>query len=661
MTDDDSFKPKLGRIRSPGSKPGRKYLHQVLRATALADGRFGAGFPGRKKALVGTQIGRGAAIGRLLSSRDRYAAFRQRRVIVKSRIVKLAGKGLTGARAHMRYIQRDGVTREGKPGELYDAQREGIDGKAFLARADGDRHQFRIIVAPEDGAEYEDLKPLTRRLMTQVEADLGTRLEWVAVDHFNTGHPHTHIMLRGKDDKGQDLVIAREYISQGIRERASELVTLDLGPRSDLEVRNQMRDEVEQERFTTLDRRLLRGQSQEGIVTAADSDAFQQSLRAGRLQKLARLGLVDEVAPGRWRLAPDLESTLRRMGERGDIVKTMHREMTAAGITRTADDYVIESPGEAAARPVVGRVIARGLADELNDRHYLVIDGVDGRVHYIDIGLGTATEPTPAGAILRVEPRRTEPREVDRTVVTIASAHGGRYDADIHLRHDPTATAEFAETHVRRLEAMRRATGGVAREPNGTWIIAPDHLVQAAVFERYQAQAVPVNVRTLSSLPLDRQIAAEGATWLDRELTAKQPEVPRDAGFGRELREAQARRRQWLIAQGLAREEQGRIIFRDDMLDTLRRRDLANTGRQLGSELRLTYVPTKSGERVEGVYRRAIDLASGRFAVIEKSREFTLVPWRPVLDRHLGKQVAGIMRGEGISWTIGRRRGINVS
>src|SRR3546814_255428 len=117
---------------------------------------------------------------------------------------------------------------------LYGPDRDQVDGKAFLERADGDRHQFRFIVAPEDGAEYDELKPMIRRLMSQVEQDLDTTLDWVAVDHFNTGHPHSHIMLRGVDDRGDNLVIAREYISHGIRERAMRLATLDLGPRTEI-------------------------------------------------------------------------------------------------------------------------------------------------------------------------------------------------------------------------------------------------------------------------------------------------------------------------------------------------------------------------------------------------------------------------------------------
>jgi hypothetical protein len=279
----------------------------------------------------------------------------------------------------------------------------------------------------------------------------------------------------------------------------------------------------------------------------------------------------------------------------------------------------------------------------------------------VEIGKGEATESTPEGAIVRIEPKRPEPRQVDRTVSEIAAANGGRYDVDIHLRHDPSASASFAETHVRRLEAIRRVTRGVEREADGTWVIAPDHLERAAVFERRQAQASPVVVRTLSSLPLERQVGAEGATWLDRELVAEAPEPVRDEGFGREVRAAQAQRRQWLIAQELAGEEQDRIVYRANLLGILRRRELARVAGQLSGELGLNYVETKSGEKVEGVYRRHVDLASGRFAVIEKAREFTLVPWRPVLERHLGKQVAGVVRGDSISWTLGRQRGPSIT
>lgn len=655
MSHEDEFQPRLGRMRGRPANHDRKYLHRVLAAANLARG--GAATPGgRTRHFDGSRIGRGASVGRVLGSRDLYAAFRQRRVIIKSRIVRLAGRGLGAARAHLRYIERDGTTRDGGRGQLYGADADKIDGKDFLDQGSQDRHQFRFIVSPKDGAEYEDLKPLTRRLMARMEEDLGTRLDWAAVDHFNTGHPHTHIVLRGRDDRDKDLIIAREYITQGMRERAAELIDLDLGPRSNNDIENRLRSEVDQERLTSIDRALLRDADETGLVNRAGHDAFEQTIRMGRLRKLARMGLAEPAGKSLWRLDPDLADTLRRMGERGDIIRTMQRAFTARGHAPALADQAIYEPHAPGARPLVGRVIGRGLSDELNDRHYLLVEATDGCTHYVEIGKSENGEEIARGAIVRIEPVATGVREADRAVAAVAAVNGGRYDVDAHLAYDATATETFAETHVRRLEAMRRLTGGVIREVDGTWIIAADHLERAADYEAARAKDRPVAVEALSSQPLEKQVDADAATWLDRELIAADSVPLRDTGFGAEARDAQARRRQWLIAQGLAEEKSGQTVYRAGMIDALRRRELLGVGAQLSRELGMTFVETTDSDSVNGIYRRLVDLNSGRFALIEKSREFTLVPWRPVLDRHLGKSVSGIVRGDGVSWTIGRQR-----
>ncbi|HWU00775.1 MAG TPA: relaxase/mobilization nuclease RlxS, partial [Terriglobales bacterium] len=569
MKHDDDFEPKVGKPKVSGGQRGRKYLHRVLQSVALAGGRPSSRSSARRSSFSGARIGRGAGLGRILGSRDQYADFRGRRVIVKSRLVKLGGKGIEAAKAHLRYIQRDGVTREGTPGELYSKDQDRADGRAFIEQAQGDRHQFRFILAAEDGADYEDLRPLTRRLMIQIEQDLGTKLDWVAADHFNTGHPHTHIILRGRDERGKDLVIARDYISRGIRERAVELVTLDLGPRTDIEIETRLRREVEQERLTSIDLGLIRDVDEDGLVQAVGRNPLQQSLRAGRLQKLARLGLATDMGSGWWHLGDGMADTLRRMGEHGDIIKMMHRELTEKGIVRVAPDYVIYDPSVPGTRPIAGRLVSRGLAEELEDRHYLIIDGVDGRAHYVDIGKSEAARPIFENAIVQIEPKQIEPRKADRVIAEIAAAHEGRYSVDIHLRHDPTASAAFAESHMRRLEAMRRNTNLVQRLPDGSWIIEPNHLERATDYERRLVKQAPVIVQMLSSFSLEQQIGADGATWLDRELISETPKPWGDAGFGREVLDAQRRRRQWLMDQGLAREENGHTIYRANLIAIL--------------------------------------------------------------------------------------------
>ena len=656
MADDDSFEPRLGRQRQQGVKRARRYLGRVLAAANLA--RSGGAAPGLARgSFSGTRIGRGAGVGRLLASRGGHAASNGRRVVVKASIVKLAGKGASAAAAHLRYLQRDGTTREGERGTLYGRDTDAVDGKAFGERGSGDRHQFRFIVSPEDGDQYDDLKPLTRRLMERMEQDLGTKLDWVAVDHFNTGHPHTHIVVRGKDDRGADLVIARDYMTTGIRERAAELVDLDLGPRTQRETQQTLRAEVEQERLTSIDRALLKGADADRMVATNGRDAFDQALRAGRLAKLSRLGLAEPLGAGRFRLAPDLADTLRSLGERGDIIRTMQREFSRAATMRAQADQAIYDPAAPDARPLVGRVLARGLADEHADRHYLIVDGVDGRSHYVAIGQGAESDATLSrGSIVRIEPVQVEIREVDRTIARVAAANGGHYDVDAHLRHDPTATQAFAETHVRRLEAMRRISGIVEREPSGRWIVAPDHLTRVAAYETARLRDRPVVITMLSAQPLDRLVEADAATWIGRELVSGAPEPVRDAGFGHDLRETQARRRQWLVTQGFAEEAGGGTTFPNGMVAALQRRELLRVAGQFSDELKMPFREATEGARIEGVYRRPVDLVSGRFALIERARDFTLVPWRPILERQVGKSVAGLMRGDGISWSIGRGR-----
>ena len=661
MTDDDAFEPKLGKIRSRSSKRGQRYLQQVLRSSSLAGGRALSG-PSRQRRFDGSRIGRGAGAGRVL--RDRHAAFRSRRVVIKTRIVKIGAHGLTAAKLHLRYVQRDGVTREGLPGELYDADQDRADGKAFLEQAEGDRHQFRLIVAAEDSVEYEDLKPFTRRLMARMEQDLGTKLDWVAVDHFNTGHPHTHVILRGRDDRGRDLIIARDYIAHGMRERAAEIVTLDLGPRTDLEIERKLTQEVDQDRLTNLDRRLIRDAGEGGIIdirqmSPGTHGRFDQTLRAGRLQRLKQLGLADENSTGVWRLSKDLEPTLRRMGERDDIIKTMHRAMTQARIERAPIDYRVFDPAALDAR-LVGRVVERGLGDEHHDRHYLIVDGVDGRSHWVDVGLGETIEHIPAGAIVSISVNRPEPKLADRTVADIADRHGGRYSREIHDQHDPGASGEYVAAHVRRLEALRRANV-VERMTDGIWRIPPGFLDAVEKHERAHARQAPVAVEVLSTVRVEQQVAADAATWLDRQLVADEPSSVRDSGFGREVKSALVQRRQWLIEQGLAEERQDLTVYRANMIAILQRRELTRIAVQISGELKLPYAEFAGAGRIEGIYRRRVDLVSGRFAAIERARDFTLVPWRPVLERSVGKLVAGISRGNSISWVFGRKRGITPS
>ncbi|WP_407175373.1 relaxase/mobilization nuclease RlxS [Bradyrhizobium sp. STM 3562] len=651
---DDEFEVKLGRIANHKAKRATSYLRRV-RQEALKVGVSSR----RASSFMGGRIGRGHAHGATLAGRPRLAG--RRRVVIKARIVRIKGGDPGAVRANLRYVQRDGVTRDGQPGELYDASSDRADAKAFAERSTGDRHQFRFIVAPEDSAELSDLKPFIRDLMRQMEQDLGTKLDWVAADHFNTGHPHTHLVIRGRDGEGNDLVIARDYIAHGLRARAADLITRELGPETEIEAARKLQQEVTAERFTRLDRSILRDAVDERLELSAKpaKDPVWHATRMGRLRTLERMGLAEETALGHWQIDAELEAKLRRMGERGDIIKTMHRELAAASLSRAAGSYTIFDP-EQADRRLVGFVVGAGFSDELSERRYVVIDGVDGRTHYADVGALSANEEPPIrNTIVELKSRPAEARGIDHTIAKVAASQHGVYSDRLHRQFDPQASGEYIASHVRRLEAMRRE-GMVERLPDGRWNVGEDYLDRALRYETLYRSWNPVQIAVLSWQRLEDLPQALGATWLDRQLLAKTSETLGRTGMGAAVEAALRARRQWLLEQGLVREQQGQVRYARDLLRTLEARELTQTAADISAQTGLEHLEVKAGDTITGVYRRMLTLHSGRYALIERSHEFALVPWRPVLERARGQVVSGSVGGEGISWSIGIRRGLSL-
>src|SRR3546814_17901135 len=88
-------------------------------------------------------------------------------------------------------------------------------------------------------------------------------------------------------------------------------------------------------------------------------------------------------------------------------------------------------------------------------RHFMMVDGIDGRVHYIDIGRGHATPSVPENATVRIESIRAQASSADRMVDAVARANGGRYSVDLHLRHDLQASASYARSDERRVGKER--------------------------------------------------------------------------------------------------------------------------------------------------------------------------------------------------------------
>jgi hypothetical protein len=238
---DSDLRIRPGRIRGTRAPKPKSFINQVLRAAKKAGHSPSHAAAGKRSSSYGrSTFGR----GRISFSRNRLFS-PARRVVVKG-VVRHQGRSFRSAplTAHLSYLKRDGVTRNSEKAVMFDAGSDRADDGAFADRCKDDRHHFRFIVSPEDAGEMTDLKAFTRDLARQMEVDLATRLDWVAVDHWNTDNPHVHLLVRGVDQTGADLVISRDYISRGLRSRAEELVSIELGPKPEHEIRNALEKEI---------------------------------------------------------------------------------------------------------------------------------------------------------------------------------------------------------------------------------------------------------------------------------------------------------------------------------------------------------------------------------------------------------------------------------
>jgi type IV secretory pathway VirD2 relaxase len=648
--DENQFRLRPAAPRGTRSRAGDRFTTRVLRAASQVGPMPPLG-PSVKPRRSLARLGRGAVAASVAGSTlGPYS----RRVVVTSRIVNLKHVTPQAVDAHLRYIARERVGHDGRPTQPYGPDTDVADRKEFAAVGRQDRHQFRFIVAPEDGAELADLRDFTRELMATTERDLGTKLEWIAVDHWDTDNPHTHVVLRGEDDQGKDLIIARRYLTDGMRLRACELSTEWLGPRTEREIQASLQRDVSQEAWTGLDRQ-LQARARDGAINLvgphADVGALpQRNLLIGRLQVLAGMGLAREQGNGTWELAPTAETTLRALGDCGDILKTMQRALR--GQLR---ELVLHST-DSGATPIVGRIVSTGYRDELDERAYVIVDGIDGRAHHVSLGRADL-DAFPVGGIVEVRP--TPPRTADRNIAAVSndgvyliSEHRAQLRAQADHRSHPD---EIVDAHVRRLEALRRA-GIVERQAGGIWRIPKDLVARGRAYDWQRSGGV--DVRLHSHLPIDTQVKAIGATWLDQTLVKGDAAIAH-AGFGTNVKEALRKRVDFLVEHGFAQREGNQLKLPANLLTALRQRDLDGVAKAIAAETGMVHRPMVDGERITGVYRRLVVTSSGRFAMLDDGLGFSLVPWRPVVEQRIGQQLSATMRGEHVAWSFGRQSGLS--
>ncbi len=497
------FHVRPRRMRAARAGRSESFINQVLCAAKKA---------GHTASVTGA--GKGAGLGRSTFGRGRIAFSRNRlfatsrRVVAKARIVRHQGRAFRSAPMAARpyYLKREGVTRDGEKARTFDAETDGADDATFADRCEDDRHHFRFIVSPEDAAEMTDLRAFTRDLARQMEADLGTKLDWLAVDHWNTDNPHVHLLVRGVDQNGQDLVISRDYISRGLRSRAEELVSIELGPKPEHEIRSVLEREIGAERWTRLDAEIRMVADETGAIDLrpdhpSSGEPEIRRLMIGRLQHLEKMGLAAPAGPGEWIVGLEAERSLRDLSMRGDIIKTMHRAFADKGLDRGISDYVIDTG--AVASPIIGRLFDKGLHDELTGEAYAVIDGTDGRAHHVRFrGVEAFEHSPPIGGI--VEVRRFGGADDQQPTLVLANR------SDFNLAQQVTAPgATWLDHRLVERQPMPLSMGGFGREVREAMTARAECLAEEGLARR-QGQRIILQRDLLDALRR-RELNAVGA------------------------------------------------------------------------------------------------------------------------------------------------------
>ena len=312
------------------------------------------------------------------AQRNGRRAFNQRCAV---RVVYAPNRTPGQWRAHGRYVARESAAeRADAPG--FNSLDEQQDPAAVLDawQGAGDQRIWKLIISPEFG-ERVDLIRLTREVMANAEKALQTKLEWVGVAHYNTEHPHVHVALRGRRQDGTPLLLPRDFVRQGLRERAEDACTAQLGHRTELDAIAALRREVSQQRLTSLDRIIARHTRNGTVTTPSGVDGEAQRLLVARLLQLQKMGLASTSSAGDWQVRPEFQNVLRAMQRAGD-----HQRMLASsGVPASDPRLAIIVQDRKTLERLEGRVLMNGEDENAGSqgRQYVMIEGTDAKVHLV--------------------------------------------------------------------------------------------------------------------------------------------------------------------------------------------------------------------------------------------------------------------------------------
>jgi len=589
------------------------------------------GFKGRtRKYLSGGSAGRGM----------------RQRVVVKAHVSRhKPGKARGSLARHVSYLGRESASADGKHGVFYDAAREGVDARQEAVQWAQDRHHFRLIVSPERGGDIPDMTAYVREVMRRVERDLDTKLQWIAVNHHNTDNPHAHVLLRGKQPDGADLVIPRQYISYGIRDRASDVATELLGERSAQEVQLAKSKEVEAERFTSLDRMIER-HLENGKIDVSPSrhigyGADDRRLVLGRLQFLGQMDLAHKGRGTVWQVEGDFKQALRELGDRNDIIKQVYSHLgSEAG---RVERMVV---GGEPSPPVAGIVIAKASTDELGEDRFVVIRDGMGRAHYGQVRESDAYRDLDVGSIAELGAGTQRRRLVTEQIAAVAKANHGLYSPELHDAYlravQPDSTDREIASNVRsatsRLSFLAGFEGsggaGVSASEGGAYAVDADAFTQFS-----QRTSQRTDVRVIAEHSLAEQVEAHAVTWLDRQAFSLRPDER--TADNPTVQEAVQQRREWLFQNGYAQRsgDEKYVDLLPGAMENLAAEERTDVAERLAARYGLPVNELPQGGTVSGEYHGTEHLHGGKLAVVASEESVFVSPIRNDPDVGAGSEV----------------------
>ncbi len=292
-------------------------------------------------------------------------------------------------RAHGNYLARENGQNENEKGLGFSEESNEIEIAQCLDswQKAGDPRLWKIIISPEFGDKL-DLKEHTRLFVKQLELDLETSLNWVAIDHYNTDNPHVHLLIRGIDQLGKNLDITPAYLKQGMRLRSQEIATKQIGYRTEAHAILARERQITSDRFTSLDNAILNRSTEMGghkifsLETRVPESESAREYRIHlikRLKKLEESGIVKKLVDNSWQLPLNFKEQLKESGRLSAGLKILERHKSKMTDPNQSLVYsTLKNVGE----KIIGRILGAGL-DPDTDKPYLLIEAVDGKAHYI--------------------------------------------------------------------------------------------------------------------------------------------------------------------------------------------------------------------------------------------------------------------------------------